>query len=713
MIEVARPEALLLLLLGIPVVLAWRASRQPLPPLRARLSLAARLLLLGLVVLALADLRLTVPADRLSVVFLVDRSLSVGSEARLWQSGWIRRACRTMGPRDQYGVVVFGGDARVERSVGPRDEQGTSRLASVVDPQGTDLAGALRLAQATFPPDSSRRLVVLSDGRPTTGDALTEARLSAAQGTEVWTATAPSPAQGEVLVQDVQVPRQPPLDAPFDVRISVRAEQGGPATLSLEADGREVARREVQLRPGANVFLVPQRRLQAGAVRYEAAIQARGDRHPENNRAGAVALVRGRPRLLFVTSEGQAPGPLPSQLRRQGLEVQVTGTGALPRGPAEYAGYSAVVFSDVSALEVPEAQMEILRSMVREVGLGFAMLGGPSSFGSGGWFRTPLEDVLPVDMDLRKNRRGAVLALALVLDKSGSMGETEGSVTRLAMAREAALAAAGLLTRQDWLGAVAFDSAARWVVPMRRHDDPGKASAELATLRPGGGTDLFPALKKALEALEPIQVPLKHVIVLSDGRTEPGDFDSLAARARKGRITVTTVAVGMDADFNFLRDLAGKTEGRSYLANQAVLLPRIFTRETVLAARAAFSEAPFQPEVQAVHPVLGGVDLGTAPPLLGYNLATLGPAPSQGLLRGPGGDPLLALGRSGLGRTAAWTSDAGQRWATPWLAWPGLAPLMAQTLRWVSASGAEAGFDVRVEEAGWWWRPGTWKRPWP
>ena len=699
MIEVARPAALLLLVLLVPVGLAWRHSRQALPALRARLSLATRVLMIQLLVLALADLRWTVPADRLAVVFVVDRSRSVDEDARDWQVDWIQRARVAMAPRDGYGIVVFGGDAAVERSPeAPPDRAGSLRLASVVDPEATDLAGALRLAQASFPAEASRRIVVLSDGRATRGDALTEARLAAAQGTEVWTATVPASARPEVLVQAVEVPRNAPREEPFDVRITVAAERPGGALLTLTRNDREVARREVTLEAGLNVFLVPQRLREGGAWRYEARSEAPGDRHPGNNRAGAVTLVRGRPRLLFVTGEGETPGPLPARLRERGLEVRVVGAGALPRSPAEYGGYGAVVFSDVSALAVPESQAQALRSLVVEAGLGFAMLGGPSSFGSGGWFRTPVEEVLPVEMDIRKSRRGAVLALALVLDKSGSMAEPEGPVTRLALAREAALAAAKLLSPEDSLGAVAFDSASRWVVPMRRWKEAGQAAAELATLEPGGGTDLYPALDAALGALEQADAPLKHAIVLSDGRTEPGDFDALARRAAKGRITLTTVAVGSDADFNFLRDLAAKTGGRSYLANQATLLPRIFTRETLLAARAAFSEKPFRAGPGASHPVLRGLELERAPLLGGYNLSTLRPPPSLGLLRTPEGDPLLAVGRAGLGRTAAWTSDAGQRWAASWLEDPGSGELLPQLLRWIAAGGRDPGFDVRVEE---------------
>jgi len=696
-IESGRPVALLLFLLAIPVVRTWSASRQTLPAWRSRLSLGTRLVLFSLVILALADLRLTLPADQLAVLFLVDRSESVGAQAREWQDGWVREALSHAGPRDLAGMVVFGLDAVVERSVRLAPGQRDGRLTSVVDPQGTDLASALRLAQASFPADCSRRIVVLSDGRPTTGDALTEARLAAAQGTEVWTATPPTRAGQEVLVQSVETPSQPTRNQPFDVRITVQSDQDTTALLNLTADEREVARRQVELQAGANVFLVPQRLGQAGPVRYEARIQSEGDLHAGNNRAAAIAVVGGRSRVLFVTAEQARPGPLPDLLRAAGMEVRIASSGALPRSAAESAGYSGIIFSDVPALEVSEAQMETLRQVVTGAGVGFAMLGGPMSFGAGGWYRTPIESILPVDMDLRRNRRGAVLALALVLDKSGSMGEHEGSVTRLAMAREAALAASSLLGEQDWVGAVAFDSAARWVVPMQRHENPAKAAMELARLEAGGGTDLFPALKQALDALEPLEVPLKHVIILSDGRTEPGDFASLAKRAHQARITLSTVAIGGDADLEFLRNLAEQTEGRSYLADQATLLPRIFTRETILASRAAFAEKPFRARPGAVHPAMRNLSVEGSPELRGYNLTSLRPAPAQVLLRAPEDDPLLAVGRAGLGRTAAWTSDAGNRWAAPWLADGDLERILARVLRWTMATGEPASFEVRLE----------------
>jgi len=697
-IQVGWPVALVLFLLVIPVVRTWSASRHTLPMWRSRLSLGTRLLLFSLVILALADLRLTRPAEQLAVVFLLDRSESLDAPAREWQEGWVREALRQAGPKDQAGVVVFGLDAVVERSVRPARGQQDERMTSVVDPQGTDLASALRLAQASFPADCSRRIVVLSDGRPTAGDALTEARLAAAHGTEVWTAIPPARAGQEVLVRSLEVPNQPTLGQPFDVRITVQSDQEATAVLSLTADEREVARREVDLRPGPNVFLVPQRRDRPGPVRYEVRIQSRGDPHAGNNRASALALVGGRSRVLFVTAEQARPGPLPDLLRAAGMEVRVAASGALPRSAAEFAGYSGIIFSDVPALEVSESRMETLRQVVTEAGVGFAMLGGASSFGAGGWYRTPIESILPVDMDLRRNRRGAVLALALVLDKSGSMGEREGSVTRLAMAREAALAASSLLGEQDQVGAVAFDSAARWVVPMQRHDNPAQAAAELASLEAGGGTDLFPALKQALEALEPLDVPLKHAIVLSDGRTEPGDFTSLAKRAHQARISLSTVAIGGDADLQFLRDLAEQTGGRSYLADQATLLPRIFTRETILASRAAFGEKAFQARLGASHPALRNLTVEGAPELRGYNLTTLRPAPARMLLRGPEDDPLLAVGRAGLGRTAAWTSDAGHRWAASWKASGDLGRVLARVLRWTMATDGQASFQIRLEE---------------
>lgn len=695
MIEFSHPLMLFLLLLLVPVWALWARSRAGMAPERRPFILAVRLLMVLALVLALAGPRARLVSDRMTVLFLIDRSLSTRSASETFARDYIERALPKMGPRDRVGVIVFGRNAGLE--VSPGQLKHLAPYATVVDRSGSDLAGALRYSWAAFPADSSRRVILLTDGNQTTGGAVEEARLARALGVEVWAVPYPAPQGVEARVEAVDVPGRPNVDEPFEVRVSVWSNQAAEGTLSLTRNGRPLGRLEVKLEEGPNVFLVSQRVEDEGAYEYSARIEVQGDQVPENNRASAVSLVGGRSRILIAHGVNEPVGPLPDILRAQGLEVDAVSSAGLPGSLAEWQSYQAVLFTDLSALQLTPNQMELVRAMVRDLGVGFGMLGGFNSFGVGGYYKTPIEDALPVDTDIRKRKIMPVVALVLVIDKSGSMGEAEGDASKMALAREGAIAAVELLSERDFSGVVGFDSAAKWVAPFGQNKDVKKTIAYIASMREGGGTNLYPALDQALHALEGSDAPIKHIIVLTDGRTEPGDFDALEARARKGKITISTVAVGADADLPFLAQMAQRSNGRSYVANAASQLPRIFTRDTVVASRAAFEEKPFVAEVATRHSVLRGINLNGAPPLRGYDLTSLKPGPNQQVLTGPGGDPLLAVGRYGLGKTMAWTSDDGRKWARGWLKWPGFGALLTQSVRWILPEAEDPGLVLSVE----------------
>lgn len=698
MIEFSHPLMLGLLLLLVPVWAMWARSKAGMAPERRLLILLVRLLMVAALVLALAGPRARLDSDRMTVLFLVDRSLSTRNASDSFARSYVDRAVARMGPKDRAGVVVFGRDAGLE--VTPGQLQRLPAYATVVDKSASDIAGALRFAWAAFPADSSRRVILLSDGNQTAPGAVEEARLARALGVEVWSVGYPAPQGPEARVEAVDVPGRPSVDEPFEVRVAVWSNRDTTAQLSLTRNGRPLGRLEVKLEQGPNVFLVSQRVEDEGAYEYSARIELSDDLVPENNRASAVSLVGGRSRILLAHGVNQPAGPLAQILRAQGLDVDVVSSAGLPGSLAEWQSYQAVIFTDLSALELTENQMELVRALVRDLGVGFAMLGGFNSFGVGGYYKTPIEDALPVDTDIRKRKLMPAVALVLVIDKSGSMGDAEDKTSKMALAREGAIAAVTLLTERDFTGVVGFDSAAKWVAPFGKNDQIKKTVAQIGTMREGGGTNMYPGLLLALNALARNDAPVKHIIALTDGRTEPGDFNSLAARARKEKVTLSTVAVGADADFQFLANLAAKGGGRSYVASSATMLPRIFTRDTVVASRAAFEEKPFRAEVAATHSVLRGVSLSSAPPLEGYDLTSLKSGPNQQVLTGPGGDPLLALGRYGLGKTMAWTTDDGRKWARRWTGWPGFGPLLTQSVRWMLPEAEDPGLALTIERGG-------------
>ena len=105
-------------------------------------------------------------------------------------------------------------------------------------------------------------------------------------------------------------------------------------------------------------------------------------------------------------------------------------------------------------------------------------------------------------------------------------------------------------------------------------------------------------------------------------------------------------------------------------------------------------EETFQPIPSASSEVLDGLDAGRLPQLLGYNATTAKGSATVSLLTGRE-DPLLAQWQYGLGRAVAWTSDARQQWATPWIGTPEFGTLTAQLVAWTLPPQDAEGIDVR------------------
>jgi len=221
----------------------------------------------------------------------------------------------------------------------------------------------------------------------------------------------------------------------------------------------------------------------------------------------------------------------------------------------------------------------------------------------------------------------------------------------------------------------------------------------VSTLRAGGGTDLYPAFDQALDSLEKTQAPLKHIIVLSDGAVSDGAYDQLLKRANQNRITVSAVAFGEGADISFLEDLAQKGKGRLFRSEQTTegsSLAQIFIRDTVLATGAGIQEKPVDVRATdsgAASPILSGLNLDRSPKLLAHNMASSKSGTAQTLLQTIKKDPILATGRAGLGKTAAWLGDLGGDWSQGWNQTPGPTPqtslletLLLRTVRSIASS---------------------------
>lgn len=561
-----------------------------------------------------------------------------------------------------------------------------ARVPSDLPTDATDLARGLQVAIA----NGASRVLLVSDG--VTPEAELLAALPPLPVDVLPVSRAPDARVTELLLPARAAPGQ-------SVRgtAALRSDREVAATLKVLVGGSVVDERQVELPAGQDVAVTfgvtaPTAAATGAALAVGVELQVPYEQARGNDSAEGLVAIQGRAPVLVVDDPAAA-----RLLRLQGFEVVEGGPAALTFPLA----FSAVVLRGPAALFSP-TQQQLLAQYVTDGG-GLLMTGGPDSFGLGGWYRSAVEDVLPVTTDLRTEVSLPLVAMVMVIDRSQSMAG--GRPPKIDLAKEGAVQVVDLAYEQDLLGLIAFSDGpgTRWVFELRPATERGKRemAAGIYALDTGGGTVLGPAYRQALDALAAVDAAVKHVIVLSDGQLydqgpfggEATDFQALARGGLARGITTSTIAIGSAADFERLAAIARAGGGRYYEAVDAGGLPRIFTNEALTATRALLVDQPTTP-VPRPNPLYAfPPDL---PPVAAY-VATGLKSGAQLLLAGKDDDPLLATFRAGLGRTAALTTDLNA-WAGALGAWPELPGVLATLVRWLQAKGG--GLVASAERDG-------------
>jgi Mg-chelatase subunit ChlD len=690
-LQLGSPGALLLLGLLVPVLWLGRQRLAYSSAGRRWLILTLRLLVLGLIVLALADPRRLAPGGEKATVFLIDSSASTAG-FQVAASTWVRQALARMGPDDRAAVVAFGREPVVLQPLGKARD---FRAAALPPDDRTDLAAALRLGQALLPPDGQRRIVVLSDGWENRGRAEAEIDRIAAAGIVVDVVN-PTPPPTGLVVRYVEAPPLLREGDSFDLVVQVEAATAGDGRLVVAVDGRTVADQAVRLRAGAAQYVIPLTAEGLGFHRVEARLsQGAVQALPT---AGFFAVKPRGSVLLYEDRAGEAAS-LSALLQQAGLRTEVRLSPTAPSNVAALRTYDAIVLVNTAATSFTLDQQKAMQAFVRDLGKGLVFVGGPNSYALGDYGSQLLGELLPVHADIPPKPEEGIFGLALVIDKSGSMDLRSDGVSKMQMAKEAAMLAVDMLRDDDIIAIVVFDSNSRWLVqPQRVADNRGVPAiqARIAGVQADGGTEIFPALERAIEGMRGTSARYKHVVLLSDGQSLGGDYDRLLREARVANITLSAVALGADADTILMSRLAREGGGRYYFTERLRDIPRIVAKETSIALGATTVRGTIPPQYVAPSPVLRSFVPAELPTLAAYAVTTPRDA-AETVLISPSGDPLLAHWQYGNGRTVAWTSGLQEDWAGAFGRWPGQVRFWGQVVRYAMGMPVELGIGVRAE----------------
>ena len=700
-IELLEPTWLYLIGL-VPFFFVVRAhSLTDLSTLQQIVQSGVRALLIAGIALALARPAWTTSDDKVATVVLVDVSESVSDaqlEAARQYVGALARV-RDQGerPDDQLFVVGFAERPLVVQE----SEAGDGTFAIERHPgagAGTDIQAAVQLAYGLFPAGYVPRIVILSDGNQTQGDLLAESYRAQELGVRISWQIFPEERVEEIRVVGLSVPDEVKVGAPFEVTAEIWSTHEDQVTLSLQQDAFPnplEPRKTVTLHEGVNRVAFKSQAPRAGYTTYRLRLAGTTrDREQANNEAVTTAPVKGRPSVLYVEgsvmSEPSSAGHLERALERENIDVEVRGPRGLPSAAKELERFDLVLVSDVPVQFMGMSQMAALESYVRDLGGGLIMAGGEDSFGSGGYQGTRMEKIMPVRFDSEKQREQPNIAIALVIDRSGSM-----SGLKIEAAKESARATSEVLSPADLITVIAFDNQPTTIVRLQRASNRMRIATDIARLQAGGGTNIYPALREAYEVLQAASAKVKHVIVLSDGQAPYDGIADLCQEMRSARITVSAVGIG-DADRNLLNLIADNGDGRLYMTDDMAALPRIFMKETTEAQRASLVEDPVKVHVAKRVEMIEGTGVESAPLLRGY--VTTKPKPqSEVILVSDLGEPVLARWRVGTGTSVAWTSDVKNRWSADWIRWNGYPKFWAQLVRTTMRRKVHESYDLYAQ----------------
>ena len=701
--EITRPLLLLLLLFLPALYYGYRRSLVDLSRTQRIISLIVRIIVVVLLILSVADVQYLKTDDKLAVMFLADISDSISDDGLTKATDYVNEALKSQDGNQQSGLIAFTDKAEIVRALLKNGDEPDAELELTEVKQAwletdenagdtTNIAQAIETAWGTFPANANKRIVLITDGVETQGDAVHTALRGKDFGIQIDTVPIYPSDEPEVMVQRLDMPAQVKQGAPFNVEVLIHSNHEDVAEIRLFKNKFEVAKQEARLEEGENRVIFTETAMDSGTLTYDALCRSTKDTRYDNNRALGIVSVSGKPKVLLIDENESQARYLTRALEDAKIRVDVRNGLGVPNELADLQNYELVIFSNVPANRLTQNQMELIRTYVQDLGGGFMMLGSENSFGLGGYYKTPIETILPVQTDTEKKKETPSLAIVLVIDKSGSMGGV-----KIELAKAAARATVELLGKRDKIGVVAFDGSPFWIAEMHDASDKLYLSDQIGSITASGGTNLYPALEQAYFALTETTAKLKHVIVLSDGQSQDGDWYGIASSMRNERITISTVGIGSGADMNLLGNLANWGGGRDYFTQDPYSIPQIFAKETVTASKSAIIDEPFIPQRIKPTQVLSGIDLELAPFLLGY-VATQPRPTAEVFLVSDRGDPLLASWQYGLGKSVAFTSDAKARWASDWLDWGGYGKFWTQLVRDTMRKATLSNFQAEIKK---------------
>lgn len=628
----------------------------------------SRTIILMLLSLSLCDLTLNLKGRNISTIFLLDLSESTSSFEEEGKD-FIQSALEIMPKGNKAGVVLFGDNTKIDKVLNKKKEYKSINEKPITT--ATNIQEAVESAITLFEKGTSKRIVLITDGEENQGDILKSIPLLTEQKIDFNVYKIKGETGNEVYVDNVKIPDNISVGEEFSVTVDIKANYATKAKLTLFSGRNKVSEQEVQVQKGNNSFVFRDKQSSGGFKSYRVLLEAIDDSNKINNEVSAFTNVVDKPNILIINGVKGNSTELEKILQNSGANIKTIAPGASPNSLNELLEYKTIVLNNVHRDDLTNGFMDNIEAYVKDYGGGLITFGGEDSYALGGYKDTALEKVLPVDMDKKGKNEVPSISINLIIDKSGSMSQEGSGVSKLTLAKEAAIKALENLREVDEISVIAFDDTYDEVVPLQKVTDKEYIKELISGIQIRGGTSIYPALEEGYNIQVQSSAKIKHTILLTDGQDGYGfsNYESLVKGFNDNNITLSTVAVGEGANSDLLGQLASLGRGRSYYTDIYTDIPRIFAKEVLLSAGTYIINEEFTPKLLSNHEILAGVRTSDGiPSLLGY-IGTSIKDKAIEILSSNHDEPILAAMEYGLGRTVSFTSDISGEWSKNYLSW--------------------------------------------
>lgn len=693
------------LLLLVPVVYIAIRSMDSLSPVRRWMAIVTRCALIMILVLLLARLTRVETSDELTVIAVVDRSQSIPNELLEDRINYLEEALKYKPETGHLAVVDVAEVASISK-LSSKDVEIRRRNTTIRGEQ-SKLADGIQMGLAVIPPNTAARILLITDGNQTEGDLKQAAEIAAMNKVPIDILPVQYEYSNEVIFKRLSVPLRARSNQTVSLKFVLNSTSRCAGKIYLNLNDKPVdlvpgssdVAAEVFLQPGTNVHTVSLPVGSRGVHEFEAVFMPNDvleDQIEANNRVSGITYVAGPGRVLVVDADGTSGANLVQLLDECELDVEYVAVSEFPDNAAQLMDTDAVVLANTSCSNFSYHQQELLVRYVTDLGGGLVMTGGPEAFGAGGWIGSPVQEVLPVDLDPPQKKQLPKGALVLIMH---SCEMPQGNL----WGERVAIAAVRTLSRLDLVGVLAYnwEGNNNWVYPLSEAGDKEKVISAIQQMAIGDMPDLGSHIQLAYDALKDSDAVQKHIIVISDGDPSP-PTKLLLNKLKDAGITCTGVAVfpHSPADVRSLLWIAQNTGGRFYDVKDPQQLPKIFVKEAQVIKRTLILEQTFTPQITfSVDEILKGIP-APLPSLDGFVLTGAKGGLSRVLAANHEGDPVIASCQAGLGRSAVFTSSFDNRWGSQWLAWDNGKRFAEQLVRWTGKPAQASDCEIMVDVQG-------------